>query len=157
MGIFAVWVGMAMSLLGSDIMPEQGVTSSEKPLTLPRETETVVIQDRIHKIEIHWINDAKGDGVRVVKILADPEKNAAQPGGGTLPLMPPGNKPSSQESNSEAAGTTKEMGPAHEPSWWVFPLAAITGVGLPILIIIVLDAYRCRLPRPVKSFSERLR
>ena len=123
-----------MPVSGLGVVANQIISGGEKLLALPKEGEAVIAPNRVHKIEIDWVEDTKGHGVRVIKVLADLEEHYAQVSGGHLALVPPSNKPCSEKSHAESAGRTEEVGPTHEPVWWVFPLGALTGIGLPIML-----------------------
>ena len=132
--LVSAWISVAMPMPCCGLVTDQRIGSGQELLTLPEEGKTMEAPDRVHKIEIQWIKDTEGLGVRVIKILADPEEQSAKVCSGLLALVPPSNKPSCEKTYAESAGRAEEVGPAHKPAWWVFPLGALTGIGLPIML-----------------------
>ena len=135
-----------MPVSGLGVVADQVESGSEECLALPREAESVITPNRIHKIEIYWVEDIEGLGVRVVKILADSEKHPSQVGGGPLPLMPPGHEPSGEESNSKPTGGTICSNPIHGGDWKLglsIALGAFAGLALGIGFVVVWEEWQC--------------
>lgn len=144
--LLTVWIGMAMPVSGLGIVTDQGVSGREELLAPPWETKSVVSPNSIHKIEIHWIEDAEGLGIRVVKILADTEEHPPQMGSGPLPLMPPGHEPSGKKTNGKPTGGTICSNPIHKGDWKLglsIALGAIAGLAFGIGVVVIWEEWQC--------------
>jgi hypothetical protein len=138
--LLSVWVCVAMPVLGSDIVPNQSIRGGEEGLAVPWQAKTVETPNCIHKIEIHWVEDTEGVGVRVVQILTDSEEHSAQPGSGLLASVPQSDQPS----RSDAYHSSDKAAENHVEVWhwwrWLFyviagllVVAILPVVGVPLL------------------------
>jgi hypothetical protein len=135
----AVWIGVAMPVSGLGVVSNQIISGREESLTLPRQTETVETPNSVQKLEVYWIKDAEGLGVRVIKILAYAEEDNSQMAGCDLSLVPPSNTPSGSDANHGTYQSAKNNGDGDHMLWWYWLLVVMIGLvavpffGIPLL------------------------